>query len=173
MSSNATEAEPDFTPLLDVVLQLLMFFIMVVRFVPTQAGEMIKLPSATEGHLVEAADKDAIFLNLRPYDEKFFKERYSPSEWANFPKDRFNEGDPCIIVFSDPGWPYTLATLKRKLAEDYEQAESRAKGGEISTVIIIRADENTAYSTIYTLLKDCKTVGFRKLKLRAFKATGV
>jgi biopolymer transport protein ExbD len=171
MSSPSSEAEPDFTPLLDVVLQLLMFFIMVVRFVPSQAGEMIKLPNATEGHLVEAADKDAIFLNLRPYEEKFFRERYSQAEWANFPKSNFNEGDPCIIIMND-AWPYTLASLKRHLAELHGEAEKNYTNGDIPTIIVIRADENTAYTTIYSLLKDCKSVGYRKLKLRAFKKVG-
>jgi biopolymer transport protein ExbD len=46
-----------------------------------------------------------------------------------------------------------------------------AKDGEVKTTIVIRADLDTDYATIYGILKDCKTVGFRKLKLRAFKAS--
>ena len=37
-------AEPNLTPLLDVVLQLLMFFMMCVNFVNEQVNEDIKLP---------------------------------------------------------------------------------------------------------------------------------
>jgi len=170
--SQSSEAEPDFTPLLDVVLQILMFFIMCVRFVPSQAGEMIKLPSATEGHMVEAADKDTIFLNVRPFDLAFFKERYTKEEWANFPKERYNDGDPIIIIFSDPSWPETPSSLKSKLTTYYDRAKSNIKEGEeVQTAIVIRADENSAYTTIYGLLRDCKSVGYRKLKLRAFRRT--
>ena len=172
MSSQADLAEPDFTPLLDVVLQLLMFFIMCVRFVPNQATELIKLPDAKEGHMVELSDRHTIFLNLRPYDEDYFRKRYTPEEWANFPKERYKPGDPVIMLFSKNDWPYTPATLKQRLQDAYTDEQRNANGGEIPTVIVIRADKDTDYSTVYGILKDCKTIGFRKLKLRAFKQTG-
>jgi biopolymer transport protein ExbD len=170
--SHPSETEPDFTPLLDVVLQLLMFFIMCVRFVPNQSGELIKLPDAKEGHLVDMSDSHTIFLNLRPYDEKYFHDRYSDEEWANFPKERFQKGDPCIMLFSKKEWPYTPATLKRRLEDAYADEERLSNGKEVPTVVVIRADKDTDYATVYAILKDCKNAGFRKLKLRAFKKSG-
>jgi biopolymer transport protein ExbD len=170
--SQATHAEPDFTPLLDVVLQLLMFFIMCVRFVPNQATELIKLPDAKEGHVVELSDTHTIFLNVRPYNEDYFRKRYSSEEWADFPKDLFKPGDPCIFLFSKKEWPYTPASLKRRLEEAYADEHRVSQSGEVPTVIVIRADRDTEYSTVYTILKDCRTIGFRKLKLRAFKQSG-
>ncbi len=171
--SQASESEPDFTPLLDVVLQLLMFFIMVVRFVPNQGdSELIKLPDAHEGHLLDMADRNTIFLNLRPFDEKYFRQRYSEQEWDNFPKDRFQPGEPCILLFSKNDWPYNLVGLRQKLKDTFADAQRAAGGGEVQTVVIIRADKDTEYSTVYAILKDCKDIGFRKLKLRAFKTAG-
>ena len=174
MSASEHDAEPDFTPLLDVVLQLLMFFIMCVRFVPNQTSELIKLPDAKEGHLVEMSDRHTIFLNVRPYDEKYFQKRYSPEEWENFPKDKFQPGDPCIMLFSKKDWPYTPASLRRRLEEAYtdEQNLLADKTADVPTVVVIRADRDTEYSTVYAILIDCKAAGFRKLKLRAFKQTG-
>ena len=174
MSASDSDTEPDFTPLLDVVLQLLMFFIMCVRFVPNQSSELIKLPDAKEGHLVEMSDRHTIFLNVRPYDEKYFQKRYSPEEWEYFPKNKFQPGDPCIMLFSKADYPYTPASLKRKLADAYEDEQKLLadKNAEVPTVVVIRADKDTEYSTVYAILKDCKSAGFRKLKLRAFKQTG-
>jgi biopolymer transport protein ExbD len=169
--SHESEAEPDFTPLLDVVLQLLMFFIMCVRFVPNQGGELIKLPDAKEGHMIDASDSHTIFLNVRPYEENYFRKRFTPEEWANFPRENYKAGEPCIFLFSKNDWPYTTVTIKRKLQDAYSDEAAIAKNGEVKTTVVIRADENTDYATIYGILKDCKTVGFRKLKLRAFKAS--
>jgi biopolymer transport protein ExbD len=170
--SFGTEAEPDFTPLLDVVLQLLMFFIMCVRFVPNQATELIKLPDAKEGHLVELSDRHTIFLNVTPYDEAFFRKKYTPEEWANFPREKYKAGDPVIMLFSKNDWPYTPETLKGALERAYAAESAAVDGGEVPTVVVIRADRDTDYSTVYGILKDCKAIGFRKLKLRAFKQTG-
>ncbi len=172
MSASDSDTEPDFTPLLDVVLQLLMFFIMCVRFVPNQSSELVKLPNAKEGHMVELSDRHAIFLNVRPYEESYFQKRYTPEEWEKFPKDKYKSGDPCIMLFSKADYPYRLDNIKRRLQEAYDDEQKLANGGEIPTVVVIRADRDTEYATVYAILKDCKTVGFRKLKLRAFKQTG-
>ncbi|MFN6050729.1 MAG: ExbD/TolR family protein, partial [Planctomycetia bacterium] len=45
-SSDGGNMEPNLTPLLDVVLQLLMFFMMCVNFVTNQVSEDIILPES-------------------------------------------------------------------------------------------------------------------------------
>src|SRR5438034_11288259 len=56
--------EPNLTPLLDVVLQLLMFFMMCVNFVSEQVNENIKLPVAQSARPMDKAENDVLFLNL-------------------------------------------------------------------------------------------------------------
>src|SRR5690242_9206925 len=56
---------PNLTPLLDVVLQLLMFFMMCVNFVSEQTNQSINLPPAQTARPMEKADASyVLFLNM-------------------------------------------------------------------------------------------------------------
>src|SRR5213079_634645 len=57
-------AEPNLTPLLDVVLQLLMFFMMCVNFVTEQVNEDIKLPVAQSARPMDKSEVDILLLNV-------------------------------------------------------------------------------------------------------------
>ena len=48
-STNEVQAEPNLVPLLDLVFQLIMFFMVCVNFVSQQVNEDIKLPVAQSG----------------------------------------------------------------------------------------------------------------------------
>src|SRR5581483_9239644 len=70
-------AEPNLTPLLDVVLQLLMFFMMCVNFVTEQINEDIKLPDSESARPMDKGETDVLFLNLKPFALADFKDRLS------------------------------------------------------------------------------------------------
>src|SRR5215468_1650976 len=57
--------EPDMTPLLDLVMQLLMFFIVSVRFVKEQVNQDVQLPESSSAQVIKKADIDALFLNQK------------------------------------------------------------------------------------------------------------
>src|SRR5262245_20593805 len=59
------KVEPNLTPLLDVVLQLIMFFMITVNFVRLdQINESIKLPSAQVAVPMDQAADNWVFLNM-------------------------------------------------------------------------------------------------------------
>src|SRR6516165_69983 len=58
-------ADPNLTPLLDVVLQLLMFFMMCTNFVTTQVNKNIQLPVMTSARPADKKDVDLLYLNIR------------------------------------------------------------------------------------------------------------
>src|SRR6185437_7680828 len=89
--------EPNLTPLLDVVLQLLMFFMMCVNFVNEQVNEDIKLPRSQAVKPMDKSDPDVLFVNLKPFALKDFQDRL-PSEVLARVKDKFRDGDECILV---------------------------------------------------------------------------
>src|SRR5438128_11084405 len=67
-SSSDAGCEPNLTPLLDLVLQILMFFMVTVNFAQDQqqVSANVKLPdSETARPLSQAKDRDPIFLNLQ------------------------------------------------------------------------------------------------------------
>src|SRR3954452_13170547 len=101
-AAEASSAEPNLTPLLDVVLQLLMFFMMCVNFVTEQVSEDIKLPDSQSARPMDKSETDVLFLNLKPFVSAEFAVRLSDSPNATEKltqlQDRFKEGDPCILV---------------------------------------------------------------------------
>ncbi len=60
-------AEPNLTPLLDVVLQLLMFFMMCVNFVTEEVNEDIKLPTSQSAKPMMKDGTDTLLLNIQPF----------------------------------------------------------------------------------------------------------
>src|SRR6516165_121315 len=61
--------EPNLTPLLDVVLQLLMFFLMCVNFVTRQVNESIQLPVMQSARPMDKRGTDVLYLNLNAAGE--------------------------------------------------------------------------------------------------------
>src|SRR5690348_3172057 len=63
--SDISRCEPNLTPLLDVVLQLIMFFLITVNFIRVdQLNEDIKLPVAQAAVPLDRTAEDWVFLNL-------------------------------------------------------------------------------------------------------------
>src|SRR5229473_5315570 len=58
------KAEPNLVPLLDLVLQMLMFFIITVNFVSNQVYENIKLPVAQTAQPMKKDITDVLYLNV-------------------------------------------------------------------------------------------------------------
>src|SRR3954451_17805653 len=61
---SADKSEPSMTPLLDLVLQLVMFFMLCANFVMEQTNASIVLPEAIAAKTLDKDDKDPIFLNI-------------------------------------------------------------------------------------------------------------
>src|SRR4051812_5732383 len=61
---SSDKCEPNFTPLLDLVLQLVMFFMLCANFVMDQTSVEIKLPQAIAAKVIGPGDEYVIFLNV-------------------------------------------------------------------------------------------------------------
>ncbi|HEY7314297.1 MAG TPA: biopolymer transporter ExbD [Gemmataceae bacterium] len=165
--SEGSAAEPNLTPLLDVVLQLLMFFMMCVNFVNEQVNEDITLPKSQAVKPMDKADTDVLYINLKPFALKDFQDRL-PADVLARVEQRFREGDECILI---PGKePMRRADLKVWLKQQHDDAEELAKargGKEVNTAIVIRAHKEADYAQVFEILQECKNVGYSRLKLRA------
>src|SRR5438270_9862169 len=93
----APAMEPNLTPLLDMVLQLLMFFMMCVNFVTEQVSEDVKLPVSQSARPMDKTESDVLFLNLKPFKSEEFRGRYRDNELQ-----KFQEGDPCVLALLEP-----------------------------------------------------------------------
>jgi len=160
-------SEPNLTPLLDVVLQLLMFFMMCVNFVNEQVNEDIKLPKSQAVKPMDKSDPDVLYVNLKPFALKDFQDRL-PADVLARVQDKFRDGDECIIVVGKE--PMKQNELRVWLKDQYKDKKSLAEENgtkDVNTAIVIRAHKEADYIQVYDILELCKNVGFHRLMLRA------
>jgi biopolymer transport protein ExbD len=164
----SSECDPNLTPLLDLVLQLLMFFIVCVNFVAEQVSGDIRLPLSDSAQPIEKADTQSLFLNQKSMKSKAFVDRLTPDQL-----ERLRSAESVVLV---PGKdPMTLLECKAWLKQQYEDALTKAKDdqrrgrgdGEVKTVINFRPDEDLELNQLFALMEACKVAGYRKLKMRA------
>jgi biopolymer transport protein ExbD len=150
-ATNEIRAEPNLVPLLDLVFQLIMFFMICVNFVNQQINEDIKLPVAQSARPMDKTEVDVLFLNV--------------------------DHNGKLLV---PGRDQPLATLAqmrvylRQVFADAKRAaaEKGDTSGRVKTAVVIRADKLATYSRIFELLQLCKEMGYEKLQLRALTQAG-
>jgi biopolymer transport protein ExbD len=151
-TSSEVRADPNLVPLLDLVLQLIMFFLICLNFVNEQFNNKdIILPFAQSARPMNKGEVDVLFLNM--------------------------DSSGSLIV---PGKEQPLKSLGSKqlyLRQEHADAKHLAelrgdKSGKVNTSIIIRADRGATYGQIYELLHLCKEAGYQKLQLRAMTKTG-
>jgi biopolymer transport protein ExbD len=167
VAGESSAAEPNLTPLLDVVLQLLMFFMMCVNFVNEQINEEIRLPKSQVVKPTKA-DTDLLFVNVKPFTLADFQDRL-PADVLARVQDKFREGDECILVSGKE--PMKRAELRVWLKQEYEDKKLASGNNQVNTAIVIRAHKDADYGQVYDILDLCKNVGFRRMSLRALSKT--
>ncbi len=175
-------ADPNLTPLLDLVMQLLMFFMVCADFkqrdreqvhspvsfaaVPGDAGAID--PSSPEKEAIDSGD--ILTLSLKP-----FKLDEYTSRFVNRPevidelsqKFRTSENEPpknCVLLYikgldRDP--PYTMNELTFRLRRLYEDLKDRSPDGKVKTVAVIRADGDIEFGEVYRMMQMAEEAGFK------------
>lgn len=139
------------TPLLDLVLQLIMFFMITVNFVRVdQFDDAIHLPLARESVPLDNSAEDWVFLNMD-------QEGKIVGTMRNYALDT-------------PG--KLKAHLERERDSLERAARQRGKTGEIKVVVILRADRRCRYDEIFTCLDSCSRAGFKHWQLRVMTQPG-
>ncbi len=157
MAGGNAHDEPNLVPLLDLVLQLVMFFMMCMTFRMDEVDQSIRLPVAQSAKpMVEATSDDILFLNV-------------------------NEAGQVLAV----GQPKPLTTdeeVAKFLHSAHDDAKRRAvekarrAGGDPNTalaelLVIIRADRDAEYEAVYRVMRKCQDAGLRRMQLRAKMTT--
>jgi biopolymer transport protein ExbD len=149
-SSGGQDTEVDMTPMIDVVFQLLAFFMVITNFEQTQADERVKLPRDVLAKPPEVQVEHKLVLNVG-YIRKLNGERKDPDPWL------FNFAD------ADKIRPLQSAEALNRESRIYAQ-----KGIEPSEVTIkIRADAEVPTGIIQEMIKICQDAGFEKFAMSA------
>jgi biopolymer transport protein ExbD len=141
------EGDPNLVPLLDLVLQLIMFFMITVNFVRVdQINEDISLPIAQAAVPMEKSAEEFIFLNI-------------------------DRNGKLIGTLEDLNGGRKLEEfLKGKMMELQRQA--RFKGGDKAdpkVVLVLRADRDARYKQIWDIVELGKAAGIKRYQFRALK----
>lgn len=135
-------AEGDMTAMIDMVFQLIIFFMVLINFSQDDQNQSIKLPSSELAKPAEAPLENPIVLNLA-----------------------FNGN-----VYMGPETS-SIAGLRPLLELEANVLKSNGKSAKDANVII-RADGNTAGGMVQELIKKCQESGYEKFALRAKEEVG-
>lgn len=142
--------EPDMTPMIDIVFQLLTFFMIAINFENTKADERVKLPKDTLAKPPEIKPEHELVLNFG------FERNTDGSKKSPIPSIFYN------------GQYVEVGRLGPDLEQEKRVMES-LHGKEVipETTVLIRADQDVPTGLVQELIKKCQEVGFSKFSLRA------
>jgi biopolymer transport protein ExbD len=148
--SSASVPEPDMTPMIDIVFQLLTFFMIAINFENTKADERVKLPKDVLAKPPESKPPHELVLNVG-FDRATDGSKLSP--------------DP-VLFYSGSNVP--LDRIKPELEMErnvFQRVHAGTKLSEVS--VLIRADADVPTGLIQQLIKTCQDVGYEKFSLKA------
>jgi biopolymer transport protein ExbD len=149
VSLRGVKAEPNLVPILDMVFQLITFFLLVTNFKAAEIDFSLKLPVvgsarpvATEGHvgvLVLNIDKAGNVRTTRPITDI----------------DNYMQ----------------IEAQARMLGAHMTPADLEA-GKELPTTVVIRADRAASFRAVNRVIRACQANGFRSFALKARSEDG-
>jgi len=142
--------EVDMTPMIDIVFQLIAFFMVITNFEQTQADERVKLPRDALAKPPEVKPDDSLTLNIG-YIRNMQGKREDEEPWL------FNFGG------EDQVRPLQSQELLDREARLYQGKEIDPK----SVTIKIRADAEVPTGIVQQLIELCQDSGFEKFAMSA------
>jgi biopolymer transport protein ExbD len=141
--------EPDMTPMIDIVFQLLTFFMIAINFENTKADERVKLPKDSLAKPPVVKPEHELVLNFG------YQRLSSGARASEIPEVFYNERYVEV----------------RQIAPDLEQERrvmERLHGKDVikDVTVLIRADSEVPTGLVQELIKKCQEVGFTKFSLR-------
>lgn len=179
-AGSSEAVEPNLTPLLDLVLQLLMFFMICGNYASEQSNEPVNLAtSETAKQLADDAtlkpQQDFLFLTVKPYhpdtNNGDLASKISEESRAAV-MDKFHDGDAYVLIVGQDAMKPDDALLVW-LKTQHDDLLKKSKDGQLHTAVVIRPDGDMDYAVVYRILKYCKDAGFTDLKVRALIGKGV
>lgn len=144
------DAEVDMTPMIDIVFQLLAFFMVITNFEQTQADERVKLPRDSLAKPPEAKADDTLVLNVG-----FIRDM----------QGKKTDSEPWLFNIDDGNdlRPLEAGPQLMKEARLYTSKQVEVKG----VVVKVRSDSEVQTGVIQELIKLCQDAGFETFAMSA------
>jgi len=141
-------AEPNLTPMLDMVFQLVTFFMLVINFKAASLDLSLKLPVVGSARPVDTGgQEELLILNI---------DLHGKLNVYGMPKE----------VNS-----YIAGEAQASLLAARQANPTIKMGDELPTTVVVRADKTTPFKLLYNVIKICQDHGYRKFALKAMNKT--
>ena len=142
--SHGASAEPNLTPMLDMVFQLVTFFMLVINFKSASMDLSLKLPVVGSAQPVDnKGQEDLLVLNV-------------------------NEAGKLSVYGETRDIDAYIADEARAAVQAARRNDAKFKpGDDLPTNVVIRADRTTPFHLLNRVIKTCQEKGFRKFSLKA------
>ncbi|ODA33388.1 biopolymer transporter ExbD [Planctopirus hydrillae] len=138
------------TPMIDIVFQLLTFFMVVINFENTKADERVKLPKDLLAKPPEVKPAEELVLNVG-FDRDLSGRKLSE--------------EPIVFYAGDK---FTINNFGPLLEQEKRLAEAKGGKGAIDeTTVILRADSEVPTGKVQELIRKCQEIGYTKFSLKA------
>ena len=132
---SSDRAEPNLTPILDMVFQLITFFMLVINFKSADTDQSLKLPVIGSARPTDTKNQgDLLVLNINADGKLLVRGHEEPSIEGFIKKE------------------VEFIRLSRRLAE----------GDELQLTVVIRADRTTVVQFLMRVVRACQSHGLRK-----------
>jgi biopolymer transport protein ExbD len=138
------------TPLLDLVLQLIMFFMLTVNFVRVdQVNDQVLLPVVQSAMPIRASSDNLVYISIGKDDSRMAGGR----------------------VLSKARIKDYVVQRKRELDLQGQIRAQRAgvKYQAVPLVVVVRAHRDASWGAIYETLQECVNAGYARWQLRVLK----
>lgn len=146
MSTSITpiDTRPNLTPILDMVFQLITFFLLVINFKVSSLDMSLKLPVIGSARPVDTqGQEDVLVLNIN------------------------KAGDLSIYGVARDPVPYIAGEAQASLLAAKRKNRDLQAGDELPTIVVVRADRSTPFHLLNRVIKACQEHGYRRFALKA------
>jgi len=142
---SSNQAEPNVTPILDMVFQLITFFMLVINFKSAAMDLDLKLPVVGSAQPVDNKGKeDLLILNINSQGQlKVYGQ----------------------AIDDLPG--YIASEAQASLLAARKTYPDIKSGDELPSTVVIRADKQTPFAMLNSVIAACQSNGFRRFALKA------
>jgi biopolymer transport protein ExbD len=140
----SSAGKPNLTPILDMVFQLITFFMLVTNFKTASLDRNLRLPVVGSARAVESFGKvDILILNIS------------------------KEGRLMIYGFQKDVDTYIATEAAAARLAARRQNPDFDPASDLPTRVVIRADRETPFTMVNKVLRACQDHGFRDFALKA------
>lgn len=157
---STSEADPNLTPLLDVVLQLIMFFMITVNFVSTEhLNRDIRLPVAQALVPKDKEDEEREKLKEK-IDGYIYVNLNANNEIVGIHDLESRDRDVSVTQTRDR----IKAYFQREM-DDY-QRKARLDGRQAKVILVLRGDKESRFHKVFDILEAARLAGIEDLQFR-------